>query len=46
MLSEITATKIQMLYKKYQNDISLFTKEDLNSLMNYFLGHPLFNDIR
>ena len=45
MLSESTSNKIQMLYKKYLNDISLFTEEDLKLLMDYFSEHPLFCDI-
>ena len=45
MLSESTLNKIQLLYKQYLNDISLFTEEDLKLLMNYFSEHSLFKDI-
>ena len=45
MLTESTSNKIQLLYKKYLNDISLFTEKDLRLLMNYFSEHPLFSEI-
>ena len=45
MLSESTSNKILSLYKKYLNDISSFTKEDLKSLMILYSEHSLFNDM-
>ena len=45
MLTESTSNKIQSLYNKYLNDISLFPEEDLRLLMNYYSEHPLFKDI-
>ena len=45
MLSELTSNKILSLYKKYLNDISSFTKEDLKSLMILYSEHSLFNDM-
>ena len=46
MLTESTSKKIQSLYNKYLNDISSFTEEDLNLLMNFYSEHSLFKDIR
>lgn len=45
MLTESTLNKIQLLYKKYLNDITLFPDEDLKLLMFYFSEHSLFTDI-
>ena len=45
MLSESTSNKILSLYKKYLNEISLFTKEDLKYLMELYSEHSIFNDI-
>ena len=45
MLSESTSNKILSLYKKYLNDISSFTKEDLKILMILYSEHSLFNDM-
>lgn len=45
MLTESTINKIHLLYKKYLNDITSFTDDDLKLLMNYFSEHPLFNEI-
>ena len=45
MLSEKTSNKIHSLYKKYLYDISLFSKQDLKLLMNYFSEHSLFNNM-
>ena len=46
MLTESTSYKIQLLYKQYLNDITLFSEEDLNLLMKYYSEHPLFTDIK
>ena len=46
MLSESTSEKIILLYKKYLYDISLFQKDDLITLMQYYEEHPLFNELK
>ena len=45
MLSESTANKILSLYKKYLNDITSFSKDDLKYLMLLYSEHSLFHDI-
>ena len=34
------------MYEKYQNDITLFTLEDIKILINYYTEHPLFSEIK
>ena len=45
MLSESTSNKILSLYKKYLNDITSFSKDDLKHLMLLYSEHSLFHDI-
>ena len=46
MLTKQTFISIKTLYNKYQNDINLFSKDDLNILINYLMEHPLFLEIK
>lgn len=46
MLTKETFTTILSMYEKYQNDITLFTLEDIKILINYYTEHPLFSEIK
>ena len=46
MLKEETISTILSLYKKYQNDISLFSSEDYQLLINYLVEHTQFSEIQ
>ena len=46
MLSKETLNEILSLYKKYENDLSLFSSEDFKALINYFVQHPIFSEIK
>ena len=46
MLTKETLSKILSLYKKNQNDISLFSSEELKLLLDYFTEHSFFSKIK